>query len=253
MTPPRALVQCDQGRLARPAWQVAWRGFCDRGYDVTLFEYEDLKRGAVPLDPACCLVGGVGTVAEALQQLGAPALEPLDYPDALRDFLGRRVWATTLGHIRAHIAQHPNQPVFIKPSRDHKRFTGHTVASFRDMIRTAPHDDALLLWASEVVVWRAEYRFYVHRGALVGAGLYHGDPLCFPDPDVVRAMLASFADASPIAYSLDVGVTDDGRTLLVEVNDACSLGTYAIQPMAYSRMVEDRWREQVAPLLEACA
>jgi hypothetical protein len=38
-------------------------------------------------------------------------------------------------------------------------------------------------------------------------------------------------------------VTDDGRTLLVEANDAFALGAHGIDTVAYARLLEDRWIE----------
>lgn len=65
-----------------------------------------------------------------------------------------------------------------------------------------------------------------------------------PDTGTVRAAVAAYAEA-PVAYSLDFGVTADGRTLLVEANDAFALGAYGLEPVVYARMLEDRWLELV--------
>jgi hypothetical protein len=42
---------------------------------------------------------------------------------------------------------------------------------------------------------------------------------------------------------MDWGVTRDERTLLVEVNDAYSLGSYGLDPLVYAPMLADRWFE----------
>jgi hypothetical protein len=47
----------------------------------------------------------------------------------------------------------------------------------------------------------------------------------------------------PVSGSIDVGVTKDGKTVLVEVNDSYSLGNYGIGSILYARMIEERWRE----------
>ena len=41
------------------------------------------------------------------------------------------------------------------------------------------------------------------------------------------------------------GVTDDGKTLLVEVNDAWALGSYGTPPIPYTEMAINRWKQMV--------
>ena len=48
---------------------------------------------------------------------------------------------------------------------------------------------------------------------------------------------------SPVSYSLDFGVTDDGKTLLVEANDSHSLGNYGLHPFQYARIIASRWAQ----------
>ena len=42
---------------------------------------------------------------------------------------------------------------------------------------------------------------------------------------------------------MDFGVTDDGRTLLIEINDGFSLGTYGIEDTLYAKLLTARWAE----------
>lgn len=42
---------------------------------------------------------------------------------------------------------------------------------------------------------------------------------------------------------MDWGVTEDGRTLLVEVNDGFALGNYGVRLFEYTAMIEARWRQ----------
>ena len=55
---------------------------------------------------------------------------------------------------------------------------------------------------------------------IIGVGHYNGDPFVHPDPAVVLAAVNDYRAEAPVAYGIDFGVTADGRTLLVEVNDA---------------------------------
>lgn len=88
----------------------------------------------------------------------------------------------------------------------------------------------------------SEFRVFVMHGEILGVRHYAGDPLVFPDPDRVRAAVAAYADA-PASYALDMGVVEDGRTLLVEVNDAYATGCYGLAPVHYAAFIEARWVE----------
>ena len=42
---------------------------------------------------------------------------------------------------------------------------------------------------------------------------------------------------------MDFCLTDDGRTLLIEVNDGCSIGCYGLEPIDYAKLLSTRWAE----------
>ncbi len=219
---------------------IAWAGFDKLGLLPRGFARADLLAGRLPLQPEIVVVGGVGLVCEALRQLDV-APPTIDYPDALEPFLGRRVWRSTLADLRRHVDTAP--PRFVKPVAD-KRFVGMVVAEFRDLIMTASLPDDEPVYISEVVEFVAERRYFVLDGEICWAGHYAGDPLAQLDHEVVRAALHAW-DQAPRAYGLDFGLTVEGRTLLVEVNDAFALGAYGTPPMLYAQLLAARWKELV--------
>lgn len=46
---------------------------------------------------------------------------------------------------------------------------------------------------------------------------------------------------------MDIGVTQDGRTLIVEINDGYALGNYGLNPLKAAIFFERRWRELTKP------
>jgi hypothetical protein len=101
----------------------------------------------------------------------------------------------------------------------------------------------------------AEWRYFVHKQQIVGVGHYAGDVFRHPDATVVRAAIDAYQAEAPIAYGIDFGVTADGRTWLVEVNDAFALGCYGLGAVEYAAMLEDRWQQVVSsagPSLAGC-
>jgi hypothetical protein len=241
----RVLVQKKNGEFATVNGWVAWSGFDQKGYPISYFEWPQLRDGQIRPTPGTLVVGGVATVLHALRLFGV-APPTIDYPAPLRPFLGRDLRPATMGAIRGLLAEDDPQPLFVKPRAAHKAFTGYVLSAFRDLIPTAPHPDDLAVWASEVVEFVSEWRYFVRRHEVIGVGHYRGDPFAHPDGATVRAGVAAYRGEAPAAYAIDFGVTADGRTLLVEVNDAYSLGHIGLRPVPYANMLEDRWVELVA-------
>jgi len=84
----------------------------------------------------------------------------------------------------------------------------------------------------------------VTRGVVRGISHYAGDPLRFPAANVIRMAVGAWRSA-PAGYAVDVGVTDDSRTILVEVNDGYSLGHGGLVADLYARLLLARWDELV--------
>lgn len=229
---------------------AAWEGFLEMGYDIEPFLLEEFD--TLDLAKDTLVMAGVGVVRTALERLGCPRPPNIDLPEELRPFWGRIVETTNLAEVRSWF---PNTlpeeaehfPVHVKPRDHQKLFTGRLVRCFRDHM-TIPrfeHEHEVPVLVQQAVEFVSEHRMYVHRREIVGMKNYKGDPLVFPRADIIREGLDAYK-TRPIAFSMDWGVTQDGRTLLVECNDAHSLGSYGLTPQIYAQMLEDRWLEMVA-------
>ena len=95
---------------------------------------------------------------------------------------------------------------------------------------------------SEVVEFVSEYRAFVLEGELLDLRHYKGDFRLFPNTAVIDAAVGAYTHA-PVAYGIDFGLTRDRQTLLVETNEAYSLGCYGLAPLLYSTLLEHRWNE----------
>jgi hypothetical protein len=87
---------------------------------------------------------------------------------------------------------------------------------------------------------------FVCRGDITEVCHYQGDPLRFPDARVIRNAIAEFGERAPAGYGIDFGVMDNGRTVLVEVNEGYSLGSYGLNSVEYAELLEARWFELTA-------
>lgn len=214
------------------------------GYDMRTFVSGDLD--TLSLSPESVVVGHIKTVWRALAKLGVPQPPYLLTPERLKPFLGRDEWTTTLGKVR----RLEQVSVSIKPLERGNAFSGHVVSAFRDLLETSAWPDDLPLLAQTPITFKSEWRAFMLKGGVLGVGHYYGDPLRFPDAAVVRAMLNAYA-AAPVGYALDIGVTEAGENLLVELNDGYALGCYGLPAHLYVRLLEARWDELSAARFEA--
>lgn len=189
-------------------------------------------------EPGDLVVGTLDDVEITLDRLGVrPA--PLDYPEELTEFLGRKIWRSTLFTITSH---EDCWHVFVKPIYDVKRFSGTVLDECKDLIKLGGGLEDIEVWCSERVNFLSEWRLWVVGGEILGLVPYAGRWDLFPDTDVLRRAVAAYHSA-PAAYTLDFGVTDRGETLLVEASDGFALRSFGLEPEKYVRFLAARWEE----------
>ena len=226
---------------------AAYRGFETRGYEICPFIAADVE--SLDLNGETPVVAGIPTVWRALRHLGieVPQLEPI--PADLKAFAGREFGLSTLGAIRQRTLDEA-PPIFIKPrAGGGKLFEGQVVRAFGDLLPTVHLPDEAPIWWSDVVDFRGEFRGFVCNGELVGFRHYAGDFRLPVDFGPVETAIRSWSEL-PRGCSLDWGTTGDGRTLLIEVNDGYSLGSYGLMPTLYANLLASRWREVTGDLSE---
>lgn len=210
-------------------------GFRQRGYEVVPFAVEEIDaRDWLRGEP---VVGGVGAIRRIFARMGV-TWTATTYPPELHHFLRRKVEVKALGEL-----SRDSMPVFIKPFEDSKQFTGFVCYDPFDR-RLGNLEPQLPVYACEPIEFVTEYRVYVLDKKILNAARYTGPVDCVPNFATIRAMIMAYQQA-PIAYSLDVGVTNDKETVLVETNDAFSLGNYGLPAALMAKMVAARWFQMV--------
>lgn len=216
---------------------VAAEGFHTLGWEVRKFVTHTQIQGT---DPEEIVVGGIANVRGRLETLGKPhSGKEIDYPEELQSFLGRKVTETTL---EALFRDESQWGVFAKPRVDTKKFAGKVFDKFADFIGLTDDLHPTRIWCSEKVHFQAEWRCFIRYGEILDVRRYKGRWDSCPDAKIVQSMITAYAQA-PAAYALDVGLDQSGRTLLVEVNDGHSLGTYGLGAVAYARFLAARWAQ----------
>jgi hypothetical protein len=241
----RVLVQKRDGEFASEEDYAVWLAFMVRGVPVQTYTRDDMLAGRCELRRDTLVVGSVRCVHAALQQLGVSIPKACDLPESLASYRGRRIWTSDWGTIHREFLAGRTEPIFVKPLDDVKAFVGYVLRTRADLEPTMSCPAHMKLLVSEVVEFVSEWRSYVLRGEVIGVGHYKGDPLRFPDPEVIRSAVKDFQAESPVAYGLDFGITAAGRSLLIEVNDGYAIGSYGLPAPKLAEMYEARWLELV--------
>jgi ATP-grasp domain, R2K clade family 3 len=219
-------------------------------YDVALAR--DGFRAATRVEEgcsrSCVVVDGIDGTRRRLAENGIRPVE-MNYPECLREFYGRHIESTTYGELLQRTGRW-----FVK--RPYK-------GSFEPFVFDAPLLDAIMreeaplclawwdesdheteLLVSEPVTFISEWRAFIARGELLDIRPYAGDSFVVPDQVVVVAAIAEHQKhGAPAGYGIDFGVLDDGRTVIVEVNDGFALGSYGLSPVCYAYLIACRWLE----------
>lgn len=205
-------------------------------YDVTQIESFD------DLGPRAIICGNIADILVALKKMGAPKPDELDYPNHLDWFLGRNIKRMCIEDVRRG-----TQRIFVKPVTQ-KLFTGLVwePENYLSRIVLAPYEYDTPVIVSDVVEFISEWRCFVKYDNLIAAKHYKGDWSKSPDISLINKAVHLGKGKMPAAYALDVGVTSDGKTLLVEANEGYALGCYGLPSIVYASFLEARWQQFVA-------
>lgn len=236
----RAFLQCRDSDIGLEPYNHnifnAYIGLRDMGFECIRFStLKDLEDYYHCRDEI--IVGGVGIIRKRLKSFD---IEPpmIDYPVELSGYLGRIISRDKL----LHVVNNPELwPIFIK-SVDQKVLTGKVITSTKDLVGIGFQDNDIDIYRSSVVNFQSEYRVFVRYGQILDIKHYWGDPLIFPNARVIQRAIEDYTSA-PDAYGIDFGVTNDGKTLLIEVNDAWALGCYGLESHLYAKFLLTRWAQ----------
>ncbi len=215
---------------------TAWQGFQALGYQIVFYKATEELSNCRPDD---LIVGGISTIRQKMSDWDI-ILPEYNYPAELTRFMGRRVWLDTLNAV---LMDKTKWPVFVKPVKN-KVFVGVVLHNENDIpkLRESRTDEPVL--CSEPVEFCSEWRVFVRYGKICDVRPYRGDWHYRYDPEILDSAVKAYRTA-PAGYAMDFGVADDGRNLLVEINDGYSLGCYGMEPVEYARLLSARWCELV--------
>ena len=217
-------------------FETAYRGLSEMGYMCISTRKDDLSI----VNDNEVFYGNVGFVEKALELLGYPKRAIAHVPDDLMPFAGRIIETVTLSEA---LQQSKTQKIFIKPKPEkHKFFTGMVLNSSSDLLNLANYDNDELVLMSPAINILSEWRCYICDGEVLDVKHYKGDFRIHPCYETIDHAAKSWKSC-PVAWALDVGITDDGKTIVVECNDVMSLGFYGLSTLKAGKMLRERWDE----------
>lgn len=146
-----------------------------------------------------------------------------------------RVW------IQSHKGYRPASKNFFEAMCGFEEL-GAEIRSPKDLVGCGNWEHDVPVWCSEPVQFITEWRGFIRYGKILDARHYRGTWEKMPDPEVIRKAVQDYKTA-PAGYSLDFGLTDTGKTLLIEVNDGYALGSYGLFYIDYAKLLAARWAE----------
>ena len=233
----KAYIQTDKyGEFYNVNAFVAFEGFKNFGYETEKF----FDAGEISdSNPENILVDGIGNVRKRLQNLNIhrPKKE-LDYPEELKPFLKRKIWESSINEI----FNKKEWNIFIKPKTETKLFTGKVINNEMDLLGLMYKEDDIKIWCSELIDFKTEWRCFIRYKEILDIRRYKGDWDTKIDVKTVASAIQCFT-SQPYSFALDFGVNKNGETILVEVNDGHSLGTYGLSSAHYAKFLSARWSE----------
>lgn len=217
---------------------TAYMGFDQRGIRVIFVEsYEQVPAPKLTFEPSNnpVFVADIKSTLAYWDKCGIKRPEFLHIPEVLLPYCLREVKYMTLGEAK----ELAPIPTFIK-SIELKLFPSGVITRKGSYNELFPYPDDTKVLISSTLDIVSEYRVFVSQGKILGMKHYTGDFFVFPDVETVQNMVRDFVGA-PKAFTCDVGVTSDGKTVLVECQDAWAIGSYGLDPISYTRFLIDRW------------
>lgn len=235
-----AFFQTYKGEFVTEATFVGFMGCEQLGIKCIKFDIADIA--TLDIQKNTPVFGGVTAVRTALTHLGIVPPEPIDIPEQLIPYTKRKIEYGTL----KHFMKYGNFPLFVKP-RKAKLFNGMVVSSpdelsFLSAVDIAAEEQEIM--TSSVVNFIAEFRVFVIEGEVVDCRKYIGYwDVMSPNFDFIEKVIENYK-GQPIAYAIDFGIeAGTGRTMLIEVNDGYSIGSYGMNFNDYTKLCILRWNQ----------
>ncbi len=215
----------------------------DEPFDYTL--HEGLCFGSIEDPDKFIPVGSDGFVSTYLKTFypkATEALRPLNVPEALFPFAGRKIKNVKTKDDLLCFTPYDN--LFRKSNTTIK-----DQSNGRQKYVPENPEDFFGYQVSEEINIDSEWRLFIFRDEILHISNYAGDPLLFPDLLDIFQINKAYKGKGPAAYTLDVGVSLDHenhkvKTFVIECHRFFSCGLYGFSDrQKYPIMLSQAWHE----------
>lgn len=213
---------------------------------VDFCSMKQMERNKIELNKNCLVCGPILFVKHALRRLGKELPEHIPYPSILSEWLSRKVkLENKLKDVLYEIEQ--GKSLFIKPAKGWKKFTGFVCEDPRDH-RLSRVSKNIPVWISTPIAIRSEWRVYVSKRNILGIRVCpYSDENIKPDTETIQKCLQKLYESGQDydGFVIDFGVTNENKTVLIEMNDGFSFGNYGISGKDYFEIISNRWKQLI--------
>jgi len=227
-------IQSDSARTYPHHFDAACAmyGAWDNAQDIRLTSLEEIQTGKFDaLIKQHLFCGSVEFMTEVWKRIGKNPMVPKNS--------NRPERITPLKNFRSEIES--GQKFFGKPA-ENKLFTGMvfdtmTISSLKDL----PDETEIIMTAPFESKIQSEWRCYIHLNKILDIRNYSGDQWILPNKEYVESILKENFDTFPDAYTIDIGILENGNNVVIEFNDGWSSGNYGIDNSDYYKYLRARY------------
>lgn len=180
-------------------------------YPLTPFKQYHYTQKYVP-------VGSVEFVNEFLSHFYGFVLKPTNVPEELFHYADREIFnGDNLSFVGLDHGK-----FFFKSNDEIKGYSGFYDTGIPTEIPEGNYQISEFISDIE-----SEWRGFVYKGDLVGLKNYSGDFTKWPNTNTINGMIGNYKSA-PIAYTLDVGISEARGTFVIETHPMVSVGLYGM-------------------------
>lgn len=219
--------------------------------DFEITYHEGLDFSGILAPDSYIPVGSVEYVSAYLRAFypsAVSALRPINVPKALMRYASSRGIKNITDEKDARRFTYVGETLFRKSLSKIKDQTN-------GIVTVSKPDDVIGYQVSRIVDFVSEWRVFVFQDAIRHMACYIGDALTFPSRERIEAMVKDYSEAGwiddtgrhggpPVAYTLDIGVTSEGKTDIIECHRFFSCGLYGFNdPAVVPFMLSQAWFE----------
>jgi hypothetical protein len=204
--------------------------------DIYPMPFKPMHKDYVP-------IGSVEFVSDFLMHFHNLKPEPINVPEELFGFAKRYIFNDS------HLGLENQAGKFFVKSNDKIKGFAELVECFDNGNQGTKYSIPIPVGAYQFSEYirgiESEWRVFVYEDKMVGLQNYTGDFTVFPNINRIKQIINAFevSGSAPIAYTLDVGVTDHD-TIIIEVHDFFSCGLYGFANHGVLPHMFYRWFEE---------